>query len=58
MVAQVVILIPVGLAQLKQATVASLRRSAARHGQPLRAGLRLNSFASQQNHGLLGSLQA
>ena len=49
--AQVVTLILEGrmaVAQLKQATVASLRGSGARHGQPLRAGQRLNSFASQQ----------
>ena len=35
------------LAQLKQSSAASLRGSGARHGQPLRAGQRLNSFASQ-----------
>ena len=45
--AQVVTLILEASAQLKQSTAASLRGSGARHGQPLRAGQRLNSFASQ-----------
>ena len=45
--AQVSLILGAVRCTVKQATAASLRGSGARHGQPLRAGQRLNSFASQ-----------